>query len=531
MSRSGAVDTSASAVTPGAEQVLVFAPFGRDTSFACEFLSGRGIDARGFTDMRTLCGEIGDAGGAILITEEALLGAGMSHLVAALTGAPTRADLPVLVLTHENQAVAPDSRIVHLLEALDSVTLIARPVHGRTLFVMIRSALRARRKQRERQARLAREVARASGVGDTPGPEDYRALVEAMPLPAFVVMDKTVACANRAAAALIGLEDTALFSGRSILAYVDPTCSTMMAQCLAGASARYGVETARQRWRRADGTVVEVDVRVVVPPCNRSRDALVLACEVTEQGEREARLRTQIEVLQQADRRKNEFMAVLAHELRNPLAPVQNAVHVLRIQPDPPDPKHYRWAIDVITRQIHHMTRLVDDLLDMGRLAHGRIKLQKETIELDRVLAQAVEAARPLTATRRQTLTYASPGASIRVDADPIRIAQILGNLLTNASRYTPLEGHIAVSAYRDGGDAVIVVSDDGIGISGAMLREIFEPFRQGERPVEYGRSGLGLGLTLVRQLAELHGGSVHVHSDGPGKGSSFTVRLPALPT
>lgn len=527
MSRPSAADASSAEVTASEAAVLVFAPFGRDTSLACEFLNAGGIVARGFSDMHALCAEIGDACGAILVTEEALTADGMSQLLAALAGRRPRAEPPVLVLTHEHQAVAPDSRVVQLVEALENVTLIGRPVHGRTLLVVVQSLLRARRSQLALRARLERENALEVGARSS-GLDGYGLLIDAIPLPAFVVTDKTIACANAAAAALVGLDDAATLYGRSILAYVDPSCGATMAQCLAGGHLR--TEAARQRWRRADGTIVEVDVRVAAPSWNGSGETLVVACEVSGEGEREARLWAQIEALQRADRRKNEFIAVLAHELRNPLAPVQNAVHVLRIQPDPPDPKHYRWAIDVITRQVHHMTRLVDDLLDMARLAHGRIKLQKETIDLDRVLAQAVEAARPLAATRRQTLTYTPPNGSICIDADPIRLAQIVGNLLTNASRYTPLEGHIAIGTYRDGGDAVIVVSDDGIGIAGSMLREIFEPFRQGERPIEYGRGGLGLGLTLVRQLTELHGGSVQVHSEGPGKGSAFTVRLPALP-
>jgi signal transduction histidine kinase/ActR/RegA family two-component response regulator len=233
------------------------------------------------------------------------------------------------------------------------------------------------------------------------------------------------------------------------------------------------------------------------------------------------------EALQEADRRKDQFLAVLAHELRNPLAPLRNAVEVMRLR-DVDDPG-LRSARAIIDRQVQQMTRLVDDLLDVSRITRGKVKLHKEPVDLAVVVARAVEISRPLIDARRHDLTITLPPDPVRLDADAIRLAQVVANLLNNAAKYSMEGGHIFLTVERDRGEAVVRVRDTGVGIPAEMLQQVFDLFTQVDRSEDRSQGGLGIGLTLVKSLVEMHGGSVTAHSDGPGRGSEFTVRLPVL--
>jgi PAS domain S-box-containing protein len=232
------------------------------------------------------------------------------------------------------------------------------------------------------------------------------------------------------------------------------------------------------------------------------------------------------EALREADRRKDVFLAILAHELRNPLAPIRNAVEFLRLrEPAEPDLKEAR---DIIERQVRHLTRLVDDLLDVTRITRGKVVLHKQPVEVATAVADAVETCRPLIDERGQELNVVLTPA-LRVEADPTRLAQVVGNLLNNAAKYTPEGGHIRLSADREGGEVVLRVKDDGIGIPPAVLPHVFDLFAQAEGSLHRSQGGLGIGLTLVRSLVEMHGGRVGAFSEGPGKGSEFVTRFPLL--
>jgi CheY-like chemotaxis protein len=229
--------------------------------------------------------------------------------------------------------------------------------------------------------------------------------------------------------------------------------------------------------------------------------------------------------LERALQAKDEFLAILGHELRNPLAPLRNAAEILAVRAAD-DPAIARIQ-QIIERQVRHMVRLVDDLLDVSRITRGRVELRRERVAMADVVARAAEAARPLMEERGHELSADLPTEPVTVDGDPVRLEQALGNLLQNAARYTEGHGHIAVSLAREGGEAVIRVTDDGIGIAPEMLERVFELFVQGERPRHRSAEGLGIGLTLVRNLVEIHGGRVSARSEGPGRGSEFIVRLP----
>ena len=232
--------------------------------------------------------------------------------------------------------------------------------------------------------------------------------------------------------------------------------------------------------------------------------------------------------VQQADRQKNEFLSMLAHELRNPLAPIRNAVEVMKLRPEAPP--EFAWARDVIDRQVRQLARLVDDLLDVSRITRGKIELRTEPLDLGTVARQAVEASRPFVESKKHRLHVQLPADPLPVNGDPTRLAQVLTNLLINAAKYTEEGGEIWLAARREQAEAVVAIRDTGVGIPPDMLAAVFELFIQVDHAIDRTQGGLGVGLTLVKRLVEMHGGSVRATSEGLGKGSEFVVRLPALP-
>jgi signal transduction histidine kinase/ActR/RegA family two-component response regulator len=233
-----------------------------------------------------------------------------------------------------------------------------------------------------------------------------------------------------------------------------------------------------------------------------------------------------VESLREADRRKNEFLATLAHELRNPLAPLRTAVELMKLKA--PEDRTLMRASEVIERQVLLMARLLDDLLDIGRITSDKLELRKERVDLATVLRDSVDMCRPLVQQYEHDLTFIAR-ESIEVEADPARLGQVFGNLLNNACKYTERKGRITVTLSREDETAVVTVADTGIGIPEDKQASIFDMFSQVDRVLNRPHGGLGIGLHLVRRLVELHGGSVAVHSDGPGRGTEFTVRIPAL--
>ena len=235
------------------------------------------------------------------------------------------------------------------------------------------------------------------------------------------------------------------------------------------------------------------------------------------------------EALRNADRRKDEFLGVLSHELRNPLAPIRNAIEIL--ERAEPAGEHARWARQVLARQVGQMTRLIDDLLDSTRIARGKIELRRMPLDLAKVVRRAVEDHRPLLEERGIELATALPSAPMWTEADEARLAQVVGNLLQNAAKFTPAAGRVLIALGWEGETAVLHVSDTGVGIDPTLLSHVFEPFTQGEQDGARVRGGLGLGLALVKGIVELHHGSVEARSGGPGQGADFLVRVPLLST
>lgn len=240
--------------------------------------------------------------------------------------------------------------------------------------------------------------------------------------------------------------------------------------------------------------------------------------DITERKESEVALRDEA-------RRKDEFLATLAHELRNPLAPIRNALEVSRLSKG--NHEALEQAHDIMERQLGNMVRLIDDLLDLSRISLGKVELRCDAVDLAMVVQSAVETARPHIEQAGHDLRLNIPADVLSVSADATRLAQVFSNLLTNAAKFTPRNGKIVLTVKRDGRDAVVSVKDNGVGIDHAMLLPVFDMFTQAPDNMERAQGGLGIGLTLVKGLTQLHGGSVVAHSDGPGTGAEFVVRLP----
>jgi signal transduction histidine kinase/CheY-like chemotaxis protein len=248
--------------------------------------------------------------------------------------------------------------------------------------------------------------------------------------------------------------------------------------------------------------------------------------EVVRRQRLEEELRQKNEELADADRRKDEFLATLGHELRNPLAPIRNSLEIMRLAEG--NAAAVGEARAMMERQVRLMVRLIDDLLDVSRITRGKLRLRKERLDLAAVVRSAVESCRPQLDGAGQRLTVRVPAEPVHLEADPVRLAQVLGNLLNNAAKYTDRGGEVQLTAERRGDEVVVAVRDTGIGIAAEQLPRLFEMFSQGAAATARSQGGLGIGLALVKGLVEMHGGRVSAHSDGPGRGSEFVVRLPA---
>jgi PAS domain S-box-containing protein len=345
----------------------------------------------------------------------------------------------------------------------------------------------------------------------------YRVMVEDMKEGAVALLPSGVVLyCNRHFARMMKVEREAVLGG-SIRQFV-PDESRPFFAALEGPPAD-GTAREELALQASDGALVPVYVTASRIPVEGQDALCLIVADLTERKRQE-------ELIAEA-RRKDEFLAMLAHELRNPLAPIRNAIQVLNLK-GPGDPE-LQYARGVIERQVTQLTRLVDDLLDVSRITRGKVKLRLEEVDLAGVIARAVETARPVIDARRHELTIALPPGPLRVRGDVTRLSQILGNLLNNAAKFTPEGGQVRVAVESRGGEALIRVRDSGEGIPADMITKVFDLFTQVDTTVGRSQGGLGIGLTLVRSLVEMHGGAVAVHSDGPGKGSEFTVRLPLL--
>ena len=287
-----------------------------------------------------------------------------------------------------------------------------------------------------------------------------------------------------------------------------------------------GAADRQRRFRGYEAGAVDFIHKPIEPDILRSKAEVFFELNRQQQllAHQRDELRHYADALKEADHRKDEFLATLAHELRNPLAPIRNGLQVLRMQPTGAVSEDVR---DMMDRQINHLVRLIDDLLDVSRVSQGKIDLRKTTISLQSALQAAIETSMPLIEAGKHHFTMEAPEAPLWLNADLTRLAQIIANLLNNAAKYTPEGGNINLSVRIEAREVLIAVRDNGLGIPAEMLPKVFELFTQVGRSLDRSQGGLGIGLALVKRLVEMHGGSIDAQSAGPNQGSVFTVRLP----
>jgi len=383
---------------------------------------------------------------------------------------------------------------------------------------------RLERKQRDIQDHL-RERARAEEQADR-----LAAIIEGTP--DFVVIrgtDGQTRYMNRAGRRLLGISEDADVSSLRHSTQGPAWADEETQRKWLSAALREGTAAGEGSLLTIDGREVPVSFVLVVHRGAGGQPDLIstVARDISDRKRDEASLHRLNTELREADRRKDEFLATLAHELRNPLAPIRNAVQIIKSK-GPAEPGLV-WAREVIDRQVGHMARLLDDLLDVSRITRGMLELRRTRAALAAVVENALETSRPLLDAAGLTLAVSLPPESVFVHGDAVRLAQVFSNLLNNAAKYTDRGGAVSLSARREGGDVLVAVRDTGIGLAPEMLPRLFEMFTQAELARERSQGGLGIGLALVKGLVELHGGTVEARSAGPGRGSEFVVRLPLV--
>jgi PAS domain S-box-containing protein len=499
-------------------RVVFVAPTTRDGEITCSFLAKAGLACVLCEGLHEMAREVEAGAGVVLLTEEAMAAPGIDELLTTFAKQPSWSDLAVVLLMHGGIQSPAATRI---LRSLRNVTLLERPAPARSVISAVQTAIRGR--ERQYQIRDQIESIRRAEATSRELRRQLEIAVDASELGTFhceIPLGRIIwneQCKRHFWLAPEAEIDFDLFY--SILHPNDRERTRQAVEACVYGGQPYDIEyrtvspEGAIKWIRATGRTTYDEHQQPVRFDGTTR-------EVTDRKQAE-------EALTEANRRKDEFLATLAHELRNPLAPLRNSLHLLRLSGELSsslDPVR-----DIMERQVEQMVRLIDDLLDVSRISRGKIELQKEAVELVTIVSTAVETAQPLIDAAGHQLALSLPAEPMILDADPVRLAQIIGNLLNNAAKYTNPGGQIWLTAHNEGNEAVISVRDTGLGIPADMLPLVFEMFAQVDRTLTRAQGGLGIGLTLAKTLVEMHGGRIVAHSDGPDQGSEFLVYLPML--
>lgn len=495
------------------KRILLMAPTAKDAVAGRVLLESGGLFGHICATLHDVCAEFPAGAGTIILPEEAILKGGRQTLFDLLAEQPPWSNLPVLVLT----AAGPDSatKIRAILEMGD-VTLLKRPLEITTFVNAVRAALR----DRERQYQVRDHLAEHKAVEKQLREKDERlqfALTAGRLGSWDLDLTTNVLTCSDICKANYGQPAAAHFRYQDMFDSIHPDDRERALAAVEKTKA--GLEDYDIEYRAIwpDGTIHWVLVRGRLNGATRLSG---VSLDITERKQTE-------EALREADRKKDDFLALLAHELRNPLAPIRNGLQVMRLAGG--DVHAVNQARAMMDRQLTHMVRLVDDLLDISRITRQKMELRRDKVLLVDVISAAVETAKPVIEAFQHELEVSLPSGPVFLNADLTRLSQVFSNLLTNSAKYTKPGGRIRLSAERREGELVVTVHDNGIGIPREALTSIFDMFSQVDRSVERTTGGLGIGLSLVKGLVEMHGGTVTASSEGDNCGSEFTVRLPIL--
>ena len=504
------------------KRVLVLAPTARDAATTRGLLETDGIRCSLCATIEDVCREAERGAGAAVVTAEAVLGDAGACLASWLKTQPPWSDFPLVVLT----AVGSESpKFLAALEAVGHMTLMKRPVQVSNFISTVRTALRDRQRQyavrdlldeRRRAAEALREERERyrvtlGSIGDGVIATDTEGRVTFLNYLAEQLTGWDIAAARGAP-----LEDVFRIIHEATRNPMPNPVRRALQDGVVVGLANHTLLIAR------DGTELPIDdsAAPIRDGDGTPVGTVLVFRDATGRRRAEAALR-------EADRRKDDFIALLAHELRNPLAPLRNGLQVMRLASG--DAHTVAQARAMMDRQLGHMVRLIDDLLDISRISRNKMELRRSRVLLADVVGSAVEAARPLIEAAGHELTVSLPPDPVFLEADLTRLAQVFNNLLTNSAKYTERGGRIWLTAERQEDAVVVTVRDTGIGIPADAQPHIFDMFSQVDRTIERSTGGLGIGLALVKGLVEMHGGTVTVESGGQDKGSTFAVRLPVL--
>ena len=496
-------------------RVVLLAPTAKDGRTACAVLESAGILATACKDFEAFRGEILGGVAVAVFHEEVVSSRHIDGLAEVVDAQPPWSDLPLIMLARRG-ADSPAAR--RAVEILGNVTLLERPVRIPAFLSSVRSALRARERQHQIRDYLDAQKAAEARLRESEELLSFTLKAGNLGSWKFDLATGAIVC-SPLCKANFGLGPGASLTHDSLMERVHPDdrayVEGAIRESLQGRS-DYDVEY-RNVW--PDGSVhwVLVRGRGIYDARKGPTGMAGVSLDVTARKQAEVKLR-------ENDRRKDEFLAMLAHELRNPLSAIGNAARVLHLSDSG---ETLAWASKVFDHQVGHLSRMINDLLDVSRINEGKIQLRKEVVEVQRAVGSAVETVRPLVVERGHALEVSVPTAPVRVEADPTRLEQILVNLLNNAAKYTEAGGRITLDVGAEGGEVVVRVADNGMGIAPEKLPTMFELFAQGDRTMARSEGGLGIGLTLVRKLAEMHGGTITATSEGEGRGSEFVLRLP----
>jgi signal transduction histidine kinase/CheY-like chemotaxis protein len=496
--------------------VLLLPPTSRDGELAQAALVRVGITTQVCNGVPALCEELDRGAGLALIDGARLTMEDLACLTGWLARQPVWSDLPVLLLASKG---ADAATLGIASDVLGNVTVLELPLRVAALVSAVRSALRARERQYQARGNLARIEQDARDLEASTA--KYRTLFDS--ISEAVAICRMIYAKDGAPRNFRFLEVSPSFvrqtaardaPGRTIRDFdpdIEPLLLDRCQQAIVTREAQH-FEMFNQRF------ALWLDMHVY-PLADPGGDEFALVFNNIG-----ARKRAEHE-LREADRRKDEFLAILAHELRNPLAPIRNSLEILKMTAG--ESASAARVGHMLERQVDHMVRLIDDLMEISRITRGKIELRRQAVDIGEVVARAVEISQPQIESGGHRIEVSIPSSAVEIDADPVRITQVIANLLNNAAKYTDPGGRLSIDVVCEADWVRVSVRDNGIGIGADMLPRVFDLFAQGDGGGNRARGGLGIGLTLVKTLVELHGGTVQARSEGPGLGSEFTFRLP----